>query len=69
MAKRRPPPEDYEVQDAARTIKRAHEIRKDRHLMKHVRRHVKKEAASMTQLSQMLGGGQSGGSPMQAFGP
>lgn len=68
MAARRPPPDKYEVQDAAHTIKRAHEIRKDKHLMRHVRKHVKKEAASMQQLAQALQGAGSAGPPQAPGG-
>lgn len=60
---KRPAPDEYEVRDAAHTLKRAHEIRKDRHMMKHVKKHVRSEAASMQQLSQMLQSGQ--GQPPQ----
>ena len=77
MAKaRRPAPDEYEVRDAAHTLKRAHDIRGNRHLMRHVKKHVRKEAASMNQLAQALGGGGTGamsqpapGNLSEAFGP
>lgn len=72
-------PDKYEVQDAAHTLKRAHHIRKDKHMMRHVKKYVKKEAGDMAQLAQALGamGGGQGGQGMPqppqnmaaAFGP
>lgn len=66
---RNSPPDEYEVSDAAHTLKRAHAIRKDKRLMKHVKKHVRREAADMNQLAQALQGGGQAQTLQSAFGP
>ena len=72
-----PAPDEWEVRDAADTIGRARKHMKDKKLMKHVKKHVKRQANDMAGLAQMLGamgqgGGQAPQQPQdmeQAFGP
>lgn len=65
-----PAPDEWEVRDAADTIGRARKHMKDKKLMKHVRKHVKKQAADMAGLAQMLGSSPQQPQDMeQAFGP
>lgn len=66
-----PAPDEWEVRDAADTIGRARKHMKDKKMMKHVRKHVKKQAADANALMQALGG-MGGGQPQsmdEAFGP
>ena len=50
------PPDQYEVESAAHTIQRAHEHMGNKKLMKHVKKHVAKQAKSTNALAQMLQG-------------
>lgn len=66
MARSSKQPEDYEVRMAADDIQRAHGHLRNKNMMKHVRKHVKKQARDINSLSKMLGSG--GSSAMDAFG-
>ncbi len=47
------PPEDYELEDAARTLTRAEEIKADPHMMKHLGPHLAKKAKAYKSLSEL----------------
>lgn len=46
-------PDEYELDDAARTLHRAEEIKADKHLMKHLTPHLKKKAKHYLSLAGM----------------
>ena len=48
-----PAPEDYELEDAARTLTRAEEIKADPHMMKHLQPHLEKKAKVYKSLSEL----------------
>lgn len=65
MARSSKQPDDWEVRSAVDDIQRTHKHLRNKNMMKHVRRHVKKQARDVNALSKALGGG---GSAMDAFG-
>ena len=46
-------PEEYEVKDAADTLMKAEDIKNNKHLMKHVHKHLKKKQKQITSIAQL----------------
>lgn len=46
-------PQDYEVQDAANTLMRAEEIKRNKKLMPHVHKHLNKQMKSLKDLKRL----------------
>lgn len=44
-------PEKYEIEDAANTLMRAEEIKKDKHLMPHVHAHLNKKVKAIRSIA------------------
>ena len=46
-------PDEYEVKDAADTLMKAEDIKNNKHLMKHVHKHLKKKQKQITSIAQL----------------